>query len=268
MSRAAGRMRPRIGTFVLALALATAAKGEEADDASSLAPTFEEGDVIRFEQTDRLRGFLPEPFWDNRDFFFYEGMRLEIGPTQRDYSPSPEFTSATEFYRGKARIGPDNSLENWTAGRPFPIDDIDCLSDPQAGVKIMWDFQAIGGDGQAHFFYSYDRPPLDAPDVEIPPQAAATRQVQDRNGRAVHLLRLINLHLVVVGEIVIHLSTDTYRYQQLIVLLVLPAHLPRRLHVQPPARRLRDAAEATQPVLYEARPQVGGLVETLLDPFN
>jgi hypothetical protein len=153
-------MRPRIGTgtFVLALALAASATGEEADDASSLAPTFQEGDVIRFEQTDRLRRFLPEPFWDNRDFFFYEGMRLAIGPTQRDYSPSPEFTSATEYYRGQARIGPDSSLENWTAGRPFPIDEIDCLGDPQGGVKIMWDFQALGGDGKAHFFYSdWDR---------------------------------------------------------------------------------------------------------------
>ena len=157
MSEALGRTRPRIrtGTFLLALALAAAATGQETDDASSLAPTFQDGDVITFEQTDKLRPFLPEPFWDNRDFFFYEGMRLEIGPTQRDYSQSPEVRSATEFYRGQARIGPDNSLENWIAGRPFPIDEIDCLGDPQAGVKIMWDFQSLGGDGQAHFFYSY-----------------------------------------------------------------------------------------------------------------
>jgi hypothetical protein len=100
------RPRIRIGTFVLALALAATATGQETDDASSLAPTFQEGDVITFEQTDKLRPFLPEPFWDNRDFFFHEGMRLEIGPTQRDYSSSPEFRSATEFYRGQARIGP------------------------------------------------------------------------------------------------------------------------------------------------------------------
>jgi hypothetical protein len=137
------------------LALAATAAGQETDDASSLAPTFQEGDVITLDQIEKLRPFLPEPFWDNRDFFFYEGMRLEIGPTQRDYSPSPEVRAATEFYRGQARIGPDNSLENWTAGRPFPIDEIDCRSDPQAGVKIMWDFQSLGGDGQAHFFYSY-----------------------------------------------------------------------------------------------------------------
>jgi hypothetical protein len=157
VSQAPGRERPRIGigAFVLALALSAAAAGQETDDASSLAPTFQEGDVITLDQIERLRPFLPEPFWDNRDFFFYEGMRIEIGPTQRDYSPSPEVRAATEFYRGQARIGPDNSLENWTAGRPFPIDEIDCRSDPQAGVKIMWDFQSLGGDGQAHFFYSY-----------------------------------------------------------------------------------------------------------------
>ena len=128
---------------------------QETDDVGSLTPSFQEGDILGFDDTGKLRPFLPEPFWDNRDFFFYEGMHLEIGPTQRDYSPSEQYLAATEHYRGQARIGPDGSLENWTAGRPFQPDEIDCKGDPQAGLKIMWDFQAGGGDGQAHFFYSY-----------------------------------------------------------------------------------------------------------------
>ncbi len=33
-------------------------------------PAFEEGDVLGFDQIDRLQPFLPEQFWDNRDFFF------------------------------------------------------------------------------------------------------------------------------------------------------------------------------------------------------
>ena len=142
----------------LALTLPAApapAPAQEAEDAGSLTPSFREGDILGFEEVNKLRPFLPEPFWDNRDFFFYEGMRLEIGPTQRDYSPSEQYAAATEFYRGQPRIGPDSSLENWTAGRPFHPDEIDCTGDPQAGIKIMWDFQALGADGQAHFFYSY-----------------------------------------------------------------------------------------------------------------
>jgi hypothetical protein len=135
--------------------LGGAAVPEAAEDAGALAPAFREGDIIGFDDIDVLRPFLPEPFWDNRDFFFYEGMQLEIGPFQYDYSPAGPFQAATERFRGQARIGPDNSLENYTAGRPFPVDEIDCLGDPQAGAKIMWNFQAGGGDGRASFFYSY-----------------------------------------------------------------------------------------------------------------
>jgi hypothetical protein len=119
------------------------------------APGFREGDVIGFDQLEKLRPFLPEEIWDNRNFFFYEGMQLEVGPTQHDYSPSAEWIEMTERFRGQAKIGPDNSLENWGTGYPFPQDEIDCLGDPQAGVKIMWDFRAPNGDGEAHFLYTY-----------------------------------------------------------------------------------------------------------------
>ncbi len=144
---------PALGLAAL-LASAPAAT-EEAQDAGAVVPTFQEGDLVGFEEVHKLKPFLPDQFWDNRDFFFYEGMQLEIGPTMADYTPSPEYLAATEKYRGQARIGPDNSLESWVAGRPFPLDEIDCLNDPLAGVKIMWNFQSGGGDGQAHFFYSY-----------------------------------------------------------------------------------------------------------------
>jgi hypothetical protein len=125
------------------------------EDAGALVPSFKEGDVIGLADVDKLRPFLPDEFWRNRDFFFYEGMQLTIGPIQADYSPSEQFLAATRKFKGQARIGPDGSLENYTAGRPFPIEEIDCEKDPQAGVKLMWDFQSGGGDGQASFYYSY-----------------------------------------------------------------------------------------------------------------
>ncbi|NQZ96310.1 MAG: DUF1329 domain-containing protein [Myxococcales bacterium] len=144
---------------VLAVVLCGArVAGAQADDAGSDSQVFDEGEVITFDDVRRLRPYLPEEFWDNRDFFFYEGMNLEIGPTQADYSAAREYAAATERYRGQPRIGPDGSLENYKAGQPFPMDEIDCAGDPQAGVKVMWDhkYQWRGSGGQpASFFYSY-----------------------------------------------------------------------------------------------------------------
>jgi hypothetical protein len=144
-------------TLFAALALALPAWGQAPEDAGAMAAQFKEGDVITFDTIDKLRPFLPAEFWDNRDFFLYEGMKLEIGPTQRDYAPASEYDAATERFKGQARIGPDDSIENYTAGMPFPIDEIDCLGDPDAGVKIMWsfDYQWRGAGGSANFYYSY-----------------------------------------------------------------------------------------------------------------
>jgi hypothetical protein len=150
----------RISTYVgavcglLALALPGAAQQE---DARPGVPAFQEGDVITGENVDQPRPFLPPEFWSNREFFFYEGMRLEIGPHFRDYSEAPEYSAATERFRGQPRIGPEGSLENYTAGQPFPMEEIDCLDDPQAGTKIIWNFDyRWNGDGaQAQYHYSY-----------------------------------------------------------------------------------------------------------------
>jgi hypothetical protein len=150
-------MRPLRACALFATLLSAApALASEAQDSGSATPPFQEGDVIGFDQIDVLRPYLPDQFWDNRDFFFYEGMQLAIGPTMRDYSPNEAFLAATARHRNQPRIGPDNSLENYVSGRPFPQETIDCKGDPQAGVKIMWDFvKGVAGDGEAHFFYSY-----------------------------------------------------------------------------------------------------------------
>ncbi len=134
-----------------------ATKSASAQEAASATSKIAEGDLIGFDEIKKLRPFLPEEFWDNRDFFFYEGMRLEIGPTQFPYVEAEVYNAATERYRGEARLGPSNSLENYTAGQPFPIDEIDCLGDPDAGAKIMWDhaYQWRGAGAHTNFFYSY-----------------------------------------------------------------------------------------------------------------
>jgi hypothetical protein len=149
--------------FVLLAALALAATAlpawaqKKGEDLGGAVPSFKEGDIIDFNRVESLRQFLPPEFWANRDFFFYEGMKLEVGPMFRDYSPAAEYVSATEKFKGQAKIGPDESLENYTAGQPFPIDQVDCKGDPNAGTKIMWnfDYQWDGDGAQTKYYYSY-----------------------------------------------------------------------------------------------------------------
>jgi hypothetical protein len=137
------------------LVAATSAVAQE--DAEGGAPAFKEGDIITFDKLDSLKPYLPKQFWNNRDFFFYEGMQLEVGPFYRDYSPAQAYVAATERFKGQPKVGPDGSLENFTAGQPFPIDQIDCKGDPEAGTKVIWDFDyRWDGDGSAtHYYYSY-----------------------------------------------------------------------------------------------------------------
>jgi hypothetical protein len=134
---------------LLLLLLASSAHAEE--------PAFEEGDVLGFADVAKLEPFLPPEFWAHRDLFFYEGMQLEIGPTQRDYSPAAEYVAATEQFAGKAKLGPDGSLEGYVAGQPFPMEQIDCAGDPDAGTKIAWNFahRWEGAGTQAHFRLAY-----------------------------------------------------------------------------------------------------------------
>ena len=60
---------------------AHAGEAPKTTDALPVLP-FKEVDVIDYKSVDKLKDFLPAPFWENREFFFYEGMELEIGPTQ------------------------------------------------------------------------------------------------------------------------------------------------------------------------------------------
>jgi len=147
----------RLGS-ILSVALALATPALAAEDVGPGAPTFKEGDIVTLDKIEKIKPFLPPEFWDNRDFFFYEGMQLTIGPAYRDYSPPPVYTEATKKYSGKVKLGPENSLENYRAGQPFPIEAVDCKGDPQAGAKIAWDFVLRWegfGWGRASFYYSY-----------------------------------------------------------------------------------------------------------------
>ena len=150
------RRLPVAATLLLTLLFVSTA-GAQDEDAGPAAPAVTEGETITFDQVDRLQGVLPPELWPFREFIFYEGMRLEIGPAFRDYSPPPAYQAATEKYRDQASLGPDGSLENYVAGQPFPMDAIDCGGDPDAGTKVIWnfDYRFQGAGQRAHGYYSY-----------------------------------------------------------------------------------------------------------------
>jgi hypothetical protein len=146
-----------LATASLALAFPPPAAAQDDVATDAAGPPLREGEIVTFDQVDRLRPFLPPELWPHRDFVFFEGMRMEIGPAFADYSPPEVYKKATRDNEGKARIGPDGSLEGYAAGEPFPMEKIDCAGDPQAGTKIAWnfDYRWQGAGLNSHGRYSY-----------------------------------------------------------------------------------------------------------------
>jgi hypothetical protein len=127
---------PAEGSCTAATRLAGWPPGED-------APPFElvPGDAIDAERSERLRGYLPPPIWEQRERFLYEGMRLEIGPCFRDYSPPQVFTEATEAQRGRATLLANGGLAGHVAGLPFPPETI-APDAPDAGQRWAWNVES------------------------------------------------------------------------------------------------------------------------------
>jgi hypothetical protein len=151
-------MRFMVLVLALAISLPWSALAQEKQAVDVLPSTpFKEGDTISFDQLEKLKDFLPPEFWTNREFFFYEGMQLEIGPTVRKYGAADAYVAASERFKGQAKIGDDGGLMNFASGLPFEAAALDCKGDPNAGVKIIWNFlKAWNGDGaRSTWSYTY-----------------------------------------------------------------------------------------------------------------
>ena len=98
---------------------------------------FQTGDVIDLGKAEILKNYLPPAIWEERDRFFYEGQRLEIGPCFRDYAPPPFFQDATEKQQGKTQLQENGGIAGYRAGLPFAPDTI-ARDDPQVGLKWAW----------------------------------------------------------------------------------------------------------------------------------
>ena len=62
-----------------------------------------EGMVLKAADLLRISTLLPDEVWANRDAFFYEGMRMEIGPCHRRYRVPAHFSDATERFAARDR---------------------------------------------------------------------------------------------------------------------------------------------------------------------
>ena len=151
------RFLPYIASMALICAAPVTAIAQEAAADAVPGVPFQEGDVIGFDQVEKLKAYVPEPFWEHREFFFFEGMQLEIGKRNRDYSFPAEYNAATQRYQKGSHLGRDGGLINHFGGQPFATEEIDCKSDPDAGIKIIWNMmKGWNGSGvKAKFFYSY-----------------------------------------------------------------------------------------------------------------
>jgi hypothetical protein len=111
---------------------------------------FRPGDTIDAEKLPMLEAYFPPELWANRERFFYEGMRLEIGPCFADYSPPGFYSEATAAFRGQAALESDGGLTGYTAGLPFHPDEIR-PDDERAGLRWAWNvahrYQAGGFRG-------------------------------------------------------------------------------------------------------------------------
>jgi hypothetical protein len=118
-----------------------------------IPPAFRPGDTLEFGAAEKLARYLPPEVWERREVFFFEGMRMEIGPCQRRYPTSKAFEAATEAGAGKASVDADGNLRGWTgAGMPFRRQDIaDAAAD--AGARWAWAhrYRFVGGGFRGAF---------------------------------------------------------------------------------------------------------------------
>jgi hypothetical protein len=105
-----------------------------------------------------IRELLPPEIWKYRDTFFYEGMRLEIGPCFRRYPAGKWYEDASAAHAGQARIDEKGNLRGHVAGMPFPPETI-APDDPQAGAKWAWNLELrYRGAGPVGSFRIFDLP--------------------------------------------------------------------------------------------------------------
>ncbi len=113
--------------------------GPAAEDV--VPPAWRPGELVEFDDFERLRGWLPEEVWERRDLFFFEGMLLEVGPCYRRYPAPAFFGDATQANAGKSSVDAAGNLVGYTGtGLPFAPEGI-ADDAPDAGLRWAWNYR-------------------------------------------------------------------------------------------------------------------------------
>jgi Protein of unknown function (DUF1329) len=130
--------------------------GGIAEDATPVR--IHEGMLLTYQDVLLLGSLIPVEVWRNRDAFFHEGMKLEVGPCHRHYPTAGFYREATEKYAGQAKLDAEGNLEGYVAGLPFPPESIDRKA-PDAGLRWAWDLERrYRGAGPSGSFRIVDMP--------------------------------------------------------------------------------------------------------------
>ena len=102
-------------------------------------PAFQPGDVIRYEDAEKIRPFVPPSY---QPIMIFDGMEVEIAETT-DMSPADVYKQATLQHQGQVALAADGALENYIAGQPFDDTKFQPESAPMEngdGYRAIWNF--------------------------------------------------------------------------------------------------------------------------------
>lgn len=105
-----------------------------------------------------LAQLFPHEVWTFREAFFYDGMRMELGPCHRRYPTASFYQEATERFAERTELDAKGNLKEYVAGLPFPPDGIDVEAE-DAPMRWAWNLQhRYRGAGPSGRFRITDMP--------------------------------------------------------------------------------------------------------------
>ncbi|HIE86957.1 MAG: DUF1329 domain-containing protein [bacterium] len=99
------------------------------------AVDFSDGELITYDNADKIRAFVPLGYQDE---MIFEGMEVQIKDAG-DISPSSDYKEATKLHQAKVSLGADGAIEGYVAGMPFDPATFK-PGDDTSGLKAAWNF--------------------------------------------------------------------------------------------------------------------------------
>ncbi|HLF29792.1 MAG TPA: DUF1329 domain-containing protein [Xanthomonadales bacterium] len=107
------------------------------------------GMVIDQSNADQFQGILDEGLYR----FVKDGWVTVRTAATTDFPLSDDYVAATRQYAGEVALNENGTLNNFVAGRAFPQEPQ--ANDPQAGQKLVWDYQYGFNSGDSETIYPF-----------------------------------------------------------------------------------------------------------------